>query len=92
MTLAVGTPVRVLDHWPQDPVHIRTPHYIRGKRGTIAAVLGTYANPEKIAFNRPAEPRALFHVLFDAGEVWDGGESGDLLVEVYEHWLEEDAS
>lgn len=86
-----GAGVRVKDVWPETrgPVHIRTPHYLRGMPGTVVRKLGAYANPEDLAFGRPAAARALYHVRFDQPAVWQEGKAGDeLLVEIYEHWLE----
>lgn len=91
MIYSPGTSVRVKDDWPETrgPVHIRTPHYLRGQHGTVVRQLGTFANPEDLAFARPAEQRALYHVRFDQPAVWQEGRAGDqLLVEVFEHWLE----
>lgn len=92
---AVGDAVRVRDDWPEarGPAHIRTPHYLRGRAGTIAAVLGAYADPSDLAFARPAARVTLYHVAFPRGTcfpapddaVWGGD---DLLVELYETWLE----
>lgn len=86
-----GARVRVKNDWPETrgPVHIRTPHYLRGQQGTVVRKLGAYPNPEDLAFGRPAERRALYHVAFDQPSVWHEGRAGDeLLVELYEHWLE----
>jgi hypothetical protein len=86
-----GSNVRVKDDWPETrgPVHIRTPHYVRGMQGTVVRYLGSFRNPEDLAFARPAPPRALYHVRFDQPSVWQEGRSGDeLLVEIFEHWLE----
>ena len=88
---ASGQRVRVKDDWPETrgPCHIRTPHYIRGMAGTIVRPLGHFANPEDLAFARPAPQRELYHVRFDQPAVWQEGHQGDeLVVEVYEHWLE----
>ena len=88
---AAGARVRVKDDWPETrgPVHIRTPHYLRGMEGTVARRLGAYPNPEDLAFARSAQLRALYHVAFDQPSVWQEGRVGDqLLVELYEHWLE----
>jgi nitrile hydratase subunit beta len=88
---APGARVRVKRDWPETrgPVHIRTPHYLRGMQGTVARCLGAYPNPEDLAFGRPAASRALYHVRFDQPAVWQEGARGDeLLVEIYEHWLE----
>ena len=90
MTLPAGTPVRVADAWPEadGPVHIRTPHYVRGRRGTVMRQLGAFPNPEDIAFNRPAPVLRLYHVAFPAQDLWEGAGGDDILVEIFEHWLE----
>ena len=88
---APGAQVRVKNDWPETrgPVHIRTPHYLRGMQGTVVHWLGDYPNPEDLAFARPASSRPLYHVRFDQPAVWQEGRAGDeLLVEIYEHWLE----
>lgn len=88
---APGTRVRVKDDWPETRgrCHIRTPHYLRGRSGTVERVLGSFANPEDLAFARPAPIRPLYHILFDQPPIWSEGEAGDsLLVEIFEHWLE----
>ncbi len=91
MTLSAGARVRVRDDWPEQrgPVHIRTPHYLRGRQGVVAAHLGDFANPEDLAFGRPAPRRALYHVAFAAPAIFaDAAPGDDLLVEIFEHWLE----
>lgn len=89
--LAPGTPVRVRFDWPEarGPAHVRTPHYLRGRRGTVARYLGDFPNPEDLAFARPAAKLPLYHVRFEQPPIWHQGNSGDeLLVEVYGSWLE----
>lgn len=88
---APGQRVRVKNDWPETrgPCHIRTPHYIRGMQGTIVRPLGRFANPEDLAFARPAAERDLYHVRFDQPAIWQEGHAGDeVVVEVFEHWLE----
>jgi nitrile hydratase subunit beta len=88
---APGSAVRVKNDWPETrgPVHIRTPHYLRGMPGTVVRLLGTFPNPEELAFARPAPGRALYHVRFAQPSVWQEGHPGDeLQVEIFEHWLE----
>lgn len=88
---APGQRVRVKNDWPETrgPCHIRTPHYIRGMQGTIVRPLGRFANPEDLAFARPAAQRDLYHVRFDQPAIWQEGHAGDeVVVEVFEHWLE----
>ena len=91
LSLTPGTRVRVRDARPEHsaPMHLRTPHYVRGRKGVVHRVLGTYANPEALAFGRPGEPRVLYHVLFEQNPIWDAGTPGDtVLIEIFEHWLE----
>ena len=86
-----GAPVRVRDAWPErhGPVHIRTPHYLRGVPGRVVRRLGAFPNPEDLAFGRPAATVPLYHVAFAPADVWPGAAgTDDLLVEVFEHWLE----
>ena len=89
--LSPGQKIRVKLDWPETrgPCHIRTPHYLRGELGTVMRHLGDYPNPEDLAFARPAPLRPLYHVAFDLSGVWHEGSGRDeLLVELYEHWLE----
>jgi hypothetical protein len=89
--LAAGTKIRVRDDWPEQrgPCHVRTPHYLRGRAGTVVRHLGRFPNPEDRAFARPAAAENLYHVRFDQTLPWGEGLAGDeLLVEIYEFWLE----
>ena len=88
---AAGDIVRVKDQWPEQtgPVHIRTPHYVRGVTGEIVRLLGEFPNPEDLAFARPAERRPLYHVRFRKGAIWPEAKPDDeLQIEIFEHWLE----
>ena len=60
---APGAHVQVRNDWPETrgPAHIYTPHYVRGAHGTAVRALGSFKNPEDLAFARPAAPRALYH-------------------------------
>jgi len=87
-----GQRVRVKADFPETrgPCHIRTPHYLRGQPGVVERMLGRFPNPEDLAFARPAETRTLYHVRFDQPALWQEGTPGDaVLVEIFEHWLEE---
>jgi hypothetical protein len=92
MSLAAGSAVRVKDAWPEldGPVHIRTPHYVRGRQGAVVRHLGDFPNPGDIAFGRPAPLCPLYHVAFPFRELWPEAAQDDseLVVEIYEHWLE----
>jgi len=88
---APGARVRVKDAWPerQAPAHIRTPWYVRGVEGEVVRHLGDFANPEDLAFVRPAEKKPLYHVRFRRDEIWPGKQPHDeLLIEIFGHWLE----
>jgi len=89
---APGSRVRVKDARPErvTRLHLRTPHYVRGREGVVTRTLGTFPNPEDLAFARPPTQRILYHVEFEQAPVWNEGQPGDtLLVELFEHWLEE---
>ena len=91
MTLAAGSRVRVRNDWPETrgPCHIRTPHYLRGAIGTVVRHLGDFANPEDLAFARPAAVLPLYHVRFAQPSIWHEGTDGDeLMVEIFAPWLE----
>lgn len=91
MRFAPGTAVRVRSDWPErhGPVHIRTPHYVRGATGRVIRALGDFPNPEDLAFARPAPSIPLYHVVFDRVQVWpDADPQGEVLIEIFEHWLE----
>ena len=91
MTYKAGEIVLVKDDWPETlgPAHIRTPHYLRGHKGRVSRYLGDHPNPEDLAFARPAAKIPLYHVAFSMKELWpERREDDELVVEVYEHWLE----
>ena len=91
MIFSNGARVRVKNDWPETrgPCHIRTPYYVRGETGTVERHLGDFANPEDLAFERPAARLPLYHVRFRQPSIWHQGSAGDeILVEIFEPWLE----
>ncbi len=88
-----GAHVRIADRPAHG--HVRTPRYIRGKRGVIERVCGAFGNPEELALGRRDGPIVpLYRVRFAQTEVWpdyDGPSADTLDVEIYEHWLEASA-
>jgi len=91
MNFSPGARVRVRNDWPEmrGPCHIRTPHYVRGETGTVVRHLGDFANPEDLAFARPAPQLPLYHVRFDQPAIWQQGRAGDeILIEIFGTWLE----
>lgn len=94
---APGDRVRVRLDWPEagpQRVHIRTPHYLRGRGGVVERLFGAFPNPESLAFGKsglPAQP--LYQVRFEQAPLWpDARRSPDTVVaDLYEHWLEPEA-
>ncbi|MFN7752887.1 MAG: SH3-like domain-containing protein [Pseudomonadota bacterium] len=85
-----GDRVRVLD-LPR-PGHVRTPHYVRHKVGTVVEYTGLFLNPEDLAYGRCSGPAVNgYRVVFDQSHLWRdyrGSGSDRLFIELYEHWLE----
>lgn len=87
----IGDPVVVKVASPDG--HVRTPSYLKGKRGVIERDFGPWPNPEQLAYGKPGWPRTTnYWVRFAMDELWNGVgayATGDTLVaEIYEHWLE----
>ncbi len=92
---AAGQRVRIKADYPETRgrCHIRTPHYLRGREGVVERPLGSFRNPEDLAFARPAATVPLYHIRFDQPALWNQGSPGDsVLVEIFEHWLEPPAA
>ena len=75
------------------PGHHRTPQYLKGKRGTVERVHEGFLDPETRAYGADGRPpRQLYLVAFEMPELFAGYEgrpSDRLLVDVFEHWLED---
>lgn len=91
MNLTPGTSIRIKRMSP--PGHIRTPHYLRGKTGVVERVLGSFKNPEQLAYDLPAPTRVLYRVRFEMGHIWPDAEAPQdtLDAEIFEHWIDQDA-
>ena len=91
---APGDRVRVRPDWPEAGprrVHIRTPHYLRGRVGIVERLFGAFPNPEELAFGKPGTPpQPLYQVRFEQAPLWaDSSSTADTVVaDIYEHWLE----
>jgi len=87
---APGDSVRVADRNVEG--HVRTPRYVRGKRGIVERICGAFRNPEQLARgDYSGAPRPLYRVRFVLLDLWPqyGGLATDTVdVEIYEHWLE----
>ena len=70
-------------------LYAQLPMYQRvGAAGFKKGLGNTLALAEALAFARPAEALALYHVSFDRQAIWPDSEPGELLVEIFEPWLE----
>src|SRR5690606_7365444 len=90
-----GDRVVVREGWP--PGHVRTPAYLRGRRGVVLRIFGAFPNPEELAYGKPGlPPRTNYWVQFTMHEIWGGdgqyGPADTIAAEIYEHWLEPDPS
>ena len=88
---APGDAVRVLTRSPIG--HYRVPVYLRGKAGTVEAVIEPVAvDNEREAYGRNAGTRRHYYrIAFAMTDIWPhyaGSPRDGLRVEVYETWLE----
>lgn len=73
------------------PGHVRTPAYLRGKTGWVERRLGTFPNPEQLAYGFKGDPLPLIRLRFCMADVWgpDADNPEDTVdAEIYSHWLE----
>ena len=86
---AEGNAVQVRLAYP--PGHLRTPTFIRGKRGVVDSLAGAFTNPEELAYGRSGTPKQqLYRIRFWQCEVWPdyvGSTTDSIIVDIYEHWL-----
>ena len=85
-----GDPVRVRPD--EQPGHVRVPAYVKGRTGRIESLLGTFKNPESLAYGGSGLPeKPLYKVGFRQTDLWNeyAGSPDDVLyIDIYEHWLE----
>ena len=71
--------------------HCRTPWYVRGKRGVVVEIHGSFRDPVRLAYHRPGLPaQVLYKVRLRQIDLWPAyrGEATDHLdVDIYEPWL-----
>lgn len=87
----VGDSIRISVRYPVG--HYRVPRYIRGKRGSIEALIEPPAiNNEEEGFGRNAGQKGYYYrIAIPLTELWPGysGSPNDgLRIEVFETWLE----
>jgi nitrile hydratase subunit beta len=86
-----GDKVKIAKRFPIG--HFRVPNYIRGKRGSVEAVIEPPAvNNEDEGFGRNAgEKRHYYRIAIPLSELWPnytGSPNDGLRIEVFETWLE----
>ena len=87
--LSAGERVRIRADFPVG--HYRTPVYIRGMVGTVMRKIGTFANPELLAYALKGPQKALYEVRFRQCDLWPdyaGSPNDTLDIDIYEHWLD----
>lgn len=91
LRFAPGDPVRVRAMFP--PGHCRTPHYARGRSGTVLGLADREPNPEELAYGRRTPPLPVYRVAFAHRDLWpdDPGAAGRedrVVIDIFEPWLE----
>ena len=84
----VGQQVRARNLNPAG--HTRLPRYVRGRRGAIARLHGTFVYPDTNAHGRGEQPQPLYQVRFTARDLW-GAEAvarDSLCIDLWEDYLE----
>lgn len=71
--------------------HTRLPRYVRGKRGVIARVHGTFVYPDTNAHGGGEQPQPVYSVRFAARELWGptAAEGDSLHIDLWEDYLQE---
>jgi nitrile hydratase len=82
----LGDYVRVRNTHPSG--HTRVPRYVRGRPGTVQAVLGTFSYPDARATAADVS-HPVYRVSFNQTDLWgDDGEGDELLMDLWEPYLE----
>ncbi len=70
--------------------HTRLPRYVRGRRGIINRVYGTFVYPDTIAHGHGEKPQPLYNVCFSARELWGPTSTrrDHLYIDLWEDYLE----
>jgi nitrile hydratase subunit beta len=70
--------------------HTRLPRYVRGRRGIISRMHGTFVYPDTIAHRLGEQPQPLYSVRFTARELWGptSARRDHLYIDLWEDYLE----
>ncbi len=71
--------------------HTRLPRYVRGKRGVIARVHGTFVYPDTNAHEGGERPQPVYSVRFSARELWGptAAERDSVYLDLWEEYLDQ---
>lgn len=91
-SFSIGDPVAIATRSPIG--HYRMPTYLRGKRGTVEAIMPeTAVDNEEEGFGRNAGSKGHYYrVAIPMTEIWPdyvGSANDGLRIEIFENWLEE---
>jgi nitrile hydratase len=67
--------------------HTRLPRYIRGHEGTIVALHGSCALPDRVVAQGDHDPEPVYAVRFDSGPLW-GVPGHTVTIELWQSYLE----
>jgi nitrile hydratase len=70
--------------------HTRLPRYVRGKRGTIHEVRGSYVFPDTNAHRQGEQPQPMYTVCFEGTELWGASTEPRerVYIDLWESYLE----
>lgn len=68
--------------------HTRLPDYVRGRRGKIIRLHGSFVFPDSNARGKGEDPQWLYTARFRASELWGSAGSGSVQVDLWEPYLE----
>ncbi len=70
--------------------HCRIPAYLRGKRGRVIAVVGSFMLADDRARGIASDPEPVYTVVFSSKDIWgrDGASGVDVTAELWESYLE----
>jgi nitrile hydratase len=64
------------------------PRYVRGHEGTIVALHGSWALPDRVVAGDPGDPEAVYAVRFDSEQLW-GVPGHTVTIELWRSYLED---
>ena len=76
----VGSEVRALPYSPEG--HTRLPNYIKGKKGIITELRGTFVFPDTLAHGLGECEQPLYSVRFSSTELWANSDSTNDAVQI----------